>query len=304
MKRFITALAGLFMAWAVVADDSSAPNPYSGLQWRNIGPGFMSGRIGDIARHPTDSSVWYVGVASGGVWKTTTAGVSWIPVFDDQGAYSIGALAIDPSNPHTVWVGTGENNGGRHIGFGDGIYRSDNDGESWTNMGLADSQHISTIIVHPQDSDTVWAAVQGPLWTKGGERGLYMTTDGGKTWTKTLGGGEWTGVTDVVIDPRDPDVLYAATWQHHRTVAAYMGGGPESGLHRSLDGGRSWTKLTNGLPEGNMGKIGLAISQHNPDVVYAAIELNRRTGGVWRTEDRGASWVKGADAVSGGTGPH
>ncbi|EED32318.1 BNR/Asp-box repeat domain protein [gamma proteobacterium NOR5-3] len=305
MKRILTTVLALCLAGAVTgAEPGSAPTPYKGLEWRNIGPGFMSGRIGDIARHPTDSSTWYVGVASGGVWKTTTAGVTFTPVFDEQTSYSIGALAIDPSNPHTVWVGTGENNGGRHIGFGDGIYRSDDDGENWTNMGLADSQHISTIIVHPDDSNTVWVAVQGPLWTKGGERGLYMTTDGGRTWEKTLGGGPWTGVTDVVIDSRDPNVLYAATWQHQRTVAAYMGGGPESGLHRSLDGGRTWTKLTRGLPTGNMGKIGLAISLHDPDVVYAAIELDRRTGGVWRSDDRGASWVKGADAVSGGTGPH
>jgi photosystem II stability/assembly factor-like uncharacterized protein len=158
--------------------------------------------------------------------------------------------------------------------------------------------------VHPTDSNTVWVAVQGPLWDKGGERGLYMTTDGGETWNKTLGGGEWTGVTDIVIDPRNPEVLYAATWQHHRTVAAYMGGGPESGIHKSTDGGLTWTQLTTGLPTGNLGKIGLAISPQNPDVVYAAIELNRRTGGVWRSADRGASWVKGADAVGGGTGPH
>lgn len=305
MKRILTTLLSLCLAGAVIgAEQDSSPAPYKGLEWRNIGPGFMSGRIGDIARHPVDTSIWYVGVASGGVWKTTNAGVTFTPVFDDETSYSIGALAIDPSNPHTVWVGTGENNGGRHIGFGDGIYRSDDDGETWTNMGLADSQHISTIVVHPEDSNTVWVAVQGPLWTKGGDRGLYMTTDGGKTWEKTLGGGEWTGVTDVVIDSRDPDVLYAATWQHQRTVAAYMGGGPESGLHRSLDGGRSWTRLSEGLPKGNMGKIGLAISFHNPDVVYAAIELDRRTGGLWRSDDRGASWVKGADAVSGGTGPH
>ncbi|MFT4875050.1 VPS10 domain-containing protein [Congregibacter sp.] len=305
MKRILTTLLTICLTGAVVAaEQDGTPAPYQGLDWRNIGPGFMSGRIGDIARHPSDSSTWYVGVASGGVWKTTTAGVTFTPVFDEQTSYSIGALAIDPSNPHTVWVGTGENNGGRHIGFGDGIYRSDDDGENWINMGLVDSQHISTIVVHPEDSNTVWVAVQGPLWTKGGERGLYMTTDGGQTWEKTLGGGEWTGVTDVVIDSRDPDVLYAATWQHQRTVAAYMGGGPESGLHRSLDGGRSWTKLTEGLPKGNMGKIGLAISLHDPDVVYAAIELDRRTGGVWRSDDRGASWVKGADAVSGGTGPH
>ncbi|MEM6543842.1 MAG: glycosyl hydrolase [Pseudomonadota bacterium] len=293
----------LLTSVTTLAQDKAA-DPYQGLKWRNIGPGFMSGRIADIAWDPSDSSVWYVAVGSGGVWKTHNAGVTWTPIFDDQPTYSIGSVAVDPSNPHTVWVGTGENVGGRHVGYGDGIYRSEDGGTTWTNMGLSESQHLGTIIIHPTDSDTLWVAAQGPLWNKGGERGLYMTTDGGETWTKTLGGGEWTGVTDIVIDPRDPDVLYAATWQHHRTVAAYMGGGPESGLHKSSDGGKTWTALKTGLPTGNLGKIGLAISQQNPDVVYAAIELNRREGGVWRSSDRGASWEKGADAVGGGTGPH
>lgn len=297
---FLALVAVTSLSWAAEEQDSA----YDGLKWRNIGPAFMSGRIADIDWDPTDDSVWYVAVGSGGVWKTTNAGVTFTPVFDEQASYSIGNVTVDPSNPHTVWVGTGEDVGGRHVGFGDGIYRSDDGGKTWTNKGLEESQHISTIIVHPEDSNTVWAAVQGPLWTKGGQRGLYMTTDGGESWEKTLGGGEWTGVTDVVIDPRDPDVLYAATWQHHRTVAAYMGGGPESGVHRSLDGGRTWTKLTTGLPTGNLGKIGLAVSPQDPDVVYAAIELNRGKGGVWRSADRGASWVEGDDAVGVGTGPH
>ena len=298
----IAAIVGAPIAGAQQSEKPA--DPYAGLAWRNIGPAFMSGRVADIDWDPTDDSVWYVGVGSGGVWKTVNAGTTWEPVFDGQSVYSIGNVTVDPSNPHRVWVGTGEDVGGRHVGFGDGIYRSDDGGKTWTNKGLKASQHISTIIVHPEDSDTVWAAVQGPLWSKGGERGLYMTTDGGETWEKTLGGGEWTGVTDIVIDPRDPDVLYAATWQHHRTVAAYMGGGPESGIHKSTDGGRSWTKLATGLPTGNLGKIGLAISPQDPDVVYAAIELNRTKGGVWRSSDRGASWVKGADAVGYGTGPH
>ena len=286
------------------AADEKKPDPYEGLKWRNIGPAFMSGRIADIDWDPNDNSVWYVGVGSGGVWKTINAGVTWTPVFDKQTSYSIGNVTVDPSNPHRIWVGTGEDVGGRHVGFGDGIYRSDDAGKTWVKKGLENSQHISTILVHPDDSNTVWVAVQGPLWTKGGERGFFMTTDGGETWEKTLGGGEWTGVTDIKMDPRNPDVLYAATWQHHRTVAAYMGGGPESGIHKSTDGGRTWAQLKTGLPEGNKGKIGLASSPQNPDVIYAAIELNRREGGVWRSDNRGGSWVKGADAVGGGTGPH
>ena len=203
-----------------------------------------------------------------------------------------------------IWVGTGENVGGRHVGFGDGVYRSRDAGASWENLGLEDSQHISRILVHPKNPDVAWVAAQGPLWSKGGDRGLFKTTDGGKAWTKVLGAGEWTGVTDVAIDPRNPDVLYAATWQRQRTVAAYMGGGPESGIHRSTDGGATWEKLKKGLPEGPLGKIGLAVSPQNPDVVYAAVETNRRTGAVYRSTDRGASWEKRSETVSGATGPH
>ena len=277
---------------------------FKGLELRNLGPAFMSGRIADLAIDPADASLWYVAVGSGGVWKTVNAGTTWKPIFDGQSSYSTGCVTVDPSNRHVVWVGTGENVGGRHVGFGDGVYRSGDGGEHWEKRGLEGSEHVSKIVVHPENSDVLWVAAQGPLWSKGGERGLYKTTDGGKSWKKVLGGGEWTGVTDVVLDPRDPDLLYAATWQHHRTVAAYVGGGPESGVHRSTDGGATWTKLEQGLPTGNLGKIGLAVSPQQPDVVYAAIELDRRTGGVWRTADRGASWEKRSDAVARATGPH
>ncbi|WDI31319.1 hypothetical protein PUV54_15325 [Hyphococcus flavus] len=277
---------------------------FNGMALRNIGPAFMSGRIADIAIVEDNPSTWYVAVGSGGVWKTENSGTTWKPLFDKQASYSIGALAVDPSNENTIWVGTGENVGGRHVGYGDGLYRSRDGGESWQHMGLKESEHISTIIVHPDDPNTVWVAVQGPLWSSGGERGLFKTSDGGITWNNVLSAGEWTGVTDVIIDPRDPDRLYAATWQHHRTVAAYMGGGPETGIHVSEDGGETWEELTSGLPDGSMGKIGLAISPQQPDVVYAAIELDRRTGGVWRSANRGASWEKVGDKTGGGTGPH
>ncbi|NER14366.1 glycosyl hydrolase [Leptobacterium flavescens] len=277
---------------------------FSGLKLRNIGPAFMSGRIADIAIHPENESIWYVAVGSGGVWKTVNSGTTWTPIFDSQKVYSIGSVTIDPNNYNTIWVGTGENVGGRHIGFGDGVYRSDDGGKTWKNMGLKRSEHISKIIVHPENSDIIWVAAQGPLWNKGGDRGLYKSEDGGKTWKKTLGDDEWVGVTDILIDPRNPDRLYAATWQRHRTVAAYMGGGPGSGIHRSDDGGNSWEKLSNGLPKSQMGKIGLAISPQKPDIVYAAIELDRRTGGVYRSADGGTTWEKRSDAVSGATGPH
>lgn len=277
---------------------------FSGLELRSIGPAFMSGRIADIAIDPNDVSRWYVAVGSGGVWKTENSGTTWQPIFDGQSSYSIGCVTIDPSNSAVIWVGTGENVGGRHVGYGDGIYRSGDRGASWQNMGLKESQHISKIVVHPENSDIVWVAAQGPLWSSGGERGVYKTTDGGKNWKKVLGGNEWTGATDLLFDPRDPERLYAATWQRHRNVAAYMGGGPGSGIHRSTDGGETWEKLSTGLPGSDMGKIGLAISPQNPDVLYAAIELDRRTGGVYRSSDRGQSWQKQSDTVSGGTGPH
>ncbi len=284
--------------------DETDHGPFAGLELRPLGPALMSGRIADIAIHPEDPATWYVAVGSGGVWKTTNAGTTWTPLFDDQASYSIGCVALDPTNPEVVWVGTGENVGGRHVGFGDGVYRSDDGGSSWRRMGLERSEHISKILVDPRNPDVVWVASQGPLWSPGGERGLYRSDDGGATWNQVLGDDEWTGVTDVVMDPRDPDSLVAATWQRHRTVAAYIGGGPRSGLHRTTDGGATWTKLSEGLPKGNLGKIGLAISPQQPDVLYAAIELDRRTGGVWRSANRGASWEKRSDMVSGGTGPH
>ena len=271
---------------------------------RNVGPAFLSGRIADIKTHPENESVWYVATGSSGVWKTVNAGTTWTPIFDDQPSYSTGCITLDPSNPDVVWVGTGENVGGRHVAYGDGIYRSDNGGTTWKNMGLKKSEHISEIIVHPDNSDVVWVAAQGPLWTSGGERGLYKTTNGGTSWKRVLGNDQWTGVTDIMIDPRNPQILYAATWDRHRTVAALMGGGPGTALYRSDDGGENWIKLTEGLPESNMGKIGITISPQNPDVVYAAIELDRKSGAVYRSSNRGASWTKMSDTVSGGTGPH
>ncbi len=300
----------LFLGIGLMAQDKKedksplSASTFKGLKLRSIGPAFTSGRIADIAIHPEDDNVWYLAVGSGGVWKTVNAGVTWNPIFDDQPSYSIGCVTIDPNNPHTVWVGTGENVGGRHVGYGDGIYRSTDDGKSWKNMGLKKSEHISKIVVHPKNSDIIWIAAQGPLWNKGDQRGLYKSTDGGRSWKKTLGDEEWTGVTDIIIDPRNPDWLYAATWQRHRTVAAYMGGGPKSGIHRSTDGGETWEQLSTGLPKSSLGKIGIAISPQQPDILYAAIELDRTKGAVYRSTNRGTSWEKRSDAVSGATGPH
>ncbi len=277
---------------------------FNGLKFRSLGPAFVSGRIADIAVHPESENTWYVAVGSGGVWKTENSGTTWSSIFDGQSSYSIGCIAIDPNNSHKLWVGTGENVGGRHVGFGDGIYKSEDDGKSWKNMGLKNSEHISKIIVHPENADIIWVAAQGPLWSKGGERGVYKSSDGGKTWTKKLGDGEWTGATDLLIDSKNADILYAATWDRHRTVASYLGGGPGSGIHKSTDGGETWEKLSKGIPSSNLGKIGLAISSFNSDIIYAAIELDRRKGGLYISENKGESWTKQSDAISGGTGPH
>ncbi len=277
---------------------------FSGLKMRSIGPALMSGRISDIAMDPVKPNTWYVAAGSGNLWKTTNAGTTWTPIFENYGSYSIGCVTVDPNDRHTVWVGTGESVGGRHVGYGDGIYRSLDGGKSFKNMGLKKSEHIAKILIDPRDSDVIYVAAQGPLWSSGGERGLYKSTDAGKTWKNILSKGKWTGVTDIVFDPRDPDVIYAATHQRHRIVAALINGGPESGIWKTTDGGKSWRELTKGLPSGDMGKIALGVSQKKPDVVYASIELAGRKGGFWRSTNGGESWKKMSDYVPGGTGPH
>ncbi len=298
------ALCFLFSLNAQDTSETKKDSTLTGLKFRSLGPAFMSGRIADIAIDPNNQNIWYVAVGSGGVWKTVNSGTTWTPLTDKESFYSTGCLTIDPNNSNTIWVGTGENVGGRHIGIGHGIYVSYDGGKTWNNKGLKKSEHISKIIVNPKNPNEVWVAAQGPLWGSGGERGLYKTTDGGTSWKLVLSDNKWTGVTDIVMDPRNENILYAATWQRHRNVAAYMGGGPGTAIYKSMDGGETWNKLKTGLPKGEMGKIGLAISPINPDVIYAAIELQRRTGGIFRSENQGESWTKMSNTVSGGTGPH
>ena len=285
---------------------------FKGLEWRSVGPALMAGRIADIVKDPGDQSTWYVAVGSGGVWKTENAGTTWSPIFDDEDAYSIGCITIDPNDPTTIWVGTGENVSGRHVGYGAGIYRSRDGGASWENMGLEDSEHIGMIRIDPRDSNVIYVAAQGPLWSGGGQRGLYKSVDGGENWDKILGDGlgnddsddAYTGVSEVHMDPRNPDVLYAVSWQRYRNVAVLLDGGPGTGIHKSEDGGDTWRELSSGLPSENRGKTGLAISPQNPDVIYATIELANRSGGFFRSEDGGDTWEKRNDYISGGTGPH
>jgi photosystem II stability/assembly factor-like uncharacterized protein len=277
---------------------------FRGLELRAIGPALMSGRIADLAIDPDQPNTWYVAAGSGNLWKTTNAGTTWQPIFEHYGSYSIGCVTIDPNDRATVWVGTGEAVGGRHVGYGDGVYRSRDGGKSFENLGLKETEHVAKILVDPRDSDVVYVAAQGPLWAPGGQRGLYKTTDGGANWAQILAKGPYTGVTDIAFDPRNPDVILAATHQRHRTVAALINGGPESGIFKSTDGGRTWRELTRGLPSEDKGKMAVAYSPQRPDVVYATIELAGRTGGFWRSEDGGETWSKTSDYTSGGTGPH
>lgn len=254
--------------------------------------------------NPESPSTWYVGVGSGGVWKTTNAGVTFTPIFDDQPSYSIGEIALAPSNPEIVWVGTGENVSGRHVAWGTGVYRSMDGGTTWTNMGLPGSEHIGKILIHPENPNVVLVAAEGPLWSAGGERGVYMSEDGGETWTATLAIDENTGVTDLEFAPDDPSTVYAAAFQRRRHVWGYMAGGPESGIWKSTDGGRTWREVTTGLPTRDMGKIGLAVTSADPDLVYATIESNGGEEGFYRSTDRGESWEHRNPYISGGTGPH
>ena len=272
--------------------DSLSAATFAGLRLRSIGPAFTSGRVCSIAVHPNDHSSYFVGVASGGVWKTTNAGTTWLPVFDNQGSYSIGTVELDPKNPLTVWVGTGENNSQRSVSYGDGVYRSDDGGKSWRNVGLKASERIGRIAIDPRNSDAVYIAAQGPLWGPGGDRGLFKTTDGGKTWKNILSISENTGVTDVVIDPNNPDTVYAASYQRRRHVWTFINGGPESAIHKSTDAGATWSKLRAGLPNVQMGRIGLAISPVDTNVLYATIEAAEGRGGIFRSADRGGSWER------------
>jgi len=273
---------------------------WSGLAFRSIGPALTSGRIIDIAVDPTDKKRWFLAVGSGGVWRTENAGVTWAPVFDGEGSYAIGCVTIDPGNPNVVWVGTGENNGQRAIGYGDGVYKSEDGGKSWKNMGLKTSEHIGKILVHPKDSNVVYVAAQGPLWSAGGERGLYKTTDGGKTWNAVLTISENTGVSDVVMDPRNPDTLIAAAYQRRRHVWTFIDGGPEAGLHKTTDGGQTWKKLTSGLPKEELGRIGLALAPTDPDTVYALVEAANRASAFYRSTNLGESWEKRSGYNPGG----
>lgn len=272
----------------------------SALRFRGIGPALMSGRIGDIAVDPVNRSTWYVAASSGGVWKTTNAGVTFQPIFDGYGSYSIGCLAIGNQDRHTIWVGTGENNSQRSVAYGDGVYKSTDGGQSFTRVGLENSEHIGMIAVHPKDDNIVYVAAQGPLWKDGGDRGLYKTVDGGKTWKKVLEISPMTGINEVHIDPTNPEILYASSYQRRRHTWVLIDGGPESTIYKSTDGGATWRKASRGLPGGDLGRIGLDVSPVNPEVVYAIVEATEGKGGFFRSTNRGETWEKMSSYVSNG----
>ena len=267
---------------------------FSGLKWRGIGPAFTSGRIADFAVNPKNHSEYYVAVASGHVWKTTNAGTTWAAVTDTL-PYSIGVVVMDPNNSHVVWVGTGENNHQRALGWGDGVYKTTDGGKSWKNMGLKESRQIGGIIIDPRNSNVVYVAAEGSAWGPGGERGLYKTTDGGKTWNKVLNISENTGVNNVVFDPRDPDVIYATSEQRRRHIFTKIGGGPESAVYKSTDAGATWEKIMSGLPKVDIGGMGIAVSPVNPDYVYLIMQAAENGSGFYRSTNRGASWEKMSD---------
>ncbi|MDB4082911.1 glycosyl hydrolase [Vicingaceae bacterium] len=264
----------------------------SGMKFRNIGPALTSGRISDFAVNPKNFNEYYVAVASGGVWKTTNHGVSYTPIFDGEGSYSIGCITMDPNQSTTLWVGTGENNNQRSVGYGDGVYKSTDGGKSWKNIGLKDSEHISKIIVDPRNSDVVYVAAYGPLWSSGGDRGVYKTVDGGETWKQIHFISENSGTSDLVMDPSNPDILYEAVHQRRRHVFTYIGGGVESAIYKTTDGGKTWVESKSGLPSGKMGRIGLTVSPADANVVYAIVEAEEDKSGFFRSNNKGATWEK------------
>ncbi|MBK7104903.1 MAG: glycosyl hydrolase [Ignavibacteriae bacterium] len=273
---------------------------FDGLKWRSIGPAFTSGRIADIKVNPKNKNEYYVAVASGNIWKTSNWGTTFEPIFDKYGAYSIGCLAINPENPNVVWAGTGENNHQRALGYGDGVYKTIDGGKSWKNMGLKDSRQIGQIAIDPRNTNIVFVAAEGSVWGPGGDRGLYKTSDGGKTWKKVLDISKHTGVNNVIMDLKNPDIMYATSEQRRRHAFTKIGGGPESAVYKSVDAGETWEKIMEGLPKVDIGGMGIDISPANPEYIYLSVEAADDKGGFFRSTNRGATWEKMSDQFSSG----
>jgi len=303
MNKFLLFIFSLSLVFNGFSQDEKSPfnsGTFSALSFRNVGPALTSGRVADLAVHPTNPSTYYVAAASGGVWKTTNAGTTYNPIFDGEGSYSIGCVQLDPHNPNSVWVGTGENNNQRSVAYGDGLYKSDDAGKTWKKIGLENSEHIGMITFDPKTPGKVFVAAYGPLWGDGGDRGIYLSIDYGKTWEKVLEVSKYTGFNEVHIHPENPNIVFATAHQRRRHVWTYISGGPESAIYKSIDGGKTFEKLTNGLPKGDVGRIALAIPKTNPDVIYATIEGDEKSGGFYKSADRGASFNRIGDHQTSG----
>ena len=309
MKRILlTAIAVAAVVTALMAGDQ----PQSGgaaltadavkaIELRSIGPTLSTGRIADVAIDPRNPSVWYIASAFGGLWKTSNRGITFTPIFDAGPSFTLCCVVIDPKDSNVVWLGTGENASQRSAHFGDGVYKSGDAGKTWKRVGLATSEHIGKIVIHPVQTNTVYVASQGPLWSAGGERGLFKTTDGGATWQQILKISDDTGISDVVMDPKNPLVLYASAYQRRRAVGQMIGGGPEGGIHKTTDGGKTWKKLAGGLPKGDVGRAGLAIDgRKTPATVFALIDATREESGFYRSDDAGATWARIGKTAAGG----
>ncbi|MEZ5319344.1 MAG: hypothetical protein R2752_18230 [Vicinamibacterales bacterium] len=284
--------------------DRLTADVFSGLELRSIGPALATGRVADFDVDPKNPSVYYVATAAGGVWKSENRGITFRSIFDNGGSFTTCCVKVDPRDSNIVWLGTGENSNPRASMIGDGVYKSTDAGETWNRVGLATSEHIGAMVIDPRNSSVVYVASQGPLWSAGGERGLYKTTDGGATWNAILTKSPDTGANDVWLDPANPDIVYATLWQRRRAVGQFVGGGPESGIFKSTNGGRTWTELTNGLPQGDMGRINLAVDPKvKPARLYAMIEALPEERGFYRSDDSGATWARvGKRAPGGGRG--
>jgi photosystem II stability/assembly factor-like uncharacterized protein len=298
MKRQVLVIAAaLAMVTGALGAGQDAPadrlsaDQLKGLELRGIGPSLATGRIADVEIDPKNHNIWYVASAFGGLWKTVNRGVTFTPVFDDY-TFTLCCVVVDPKDSNVVWLGTGENTSQRSAHFGDGLYKSTDAGTTWKRVGLEASEHIGKIIIDPRNSHVVYVASQGPLWSSGGDRGLYKTTDGGATWARVLHVSDDTGISDIVFQPGKPDVIYASAYQRRRAVGQMIGGGPEGGLYKSTDGGKKWTKLTRGLPTGDTGRAGLAVDPKHPNRVYALVDAKAAESGFFRSDNAGASWTR------------
>ncbi|MYC89778.1 MAG: hypothetical protein F4X22_16340, partial [Gemmatimonadales bacterium] len=291
------------------AAQSALETVISHLEYREIGPALMGGRVADLDVVEAKPQIFYIGTASGGLWKTENHGTSWTPLFDDQPTSSIGDVTLYQANPNLVWVGTGEPQNRQSSPWGNGVYKSTDGGHTWMHMGLEATKHVARILIHPRNPDVVHVAAMGDLWGSNPERGVFRTIDGGESWEKVLYVDDHTGAIDLAMDPADPNTIFAAMYQRQRTGWGFNGGGPGSGLYRTVDGGDTWTELTEGLPEGDKGRIGIDIYRQDGNLVYALVEADPRRpgqgfggggggprqGGLFRSTDRGETWEKISD---------